>query len=307
MKTAALIVAAGLSSRMGDFKPMLNVGSISISQRIVATFRQAGIDQIVMITGHMAETLEHHLSGNGIIFLRNEAYASTQMYDSACIGISWLKGKCDRLLFTPVDIPLFTADTVRALLQTEAELAFPVSGGTSGHPVMIGASLFDAILQDSGEGGLKGSFSRCGTDPVLVDVPDRGILHDADTPEDYQSLLDYHNRQLVRPVISVSLSREKTFFDERTALLLRLIDETGSVRTACQRMQMSYSSGWNVIRALESQTHAELTVRSQGGATGGKSRLTAQGRQLLAAYERYAADVRRYADSRFAAFFSDIF
>ena len=40
MQTAALIVAAGMSSRMGDFKPMLNIGSISIAQRVVATFQQ---------------------------------------------------------------------------------------------------------------------------------------------------------------------------------------------------------------------------------------------------------------------------
>ena len=42
MTTAALITAAGMSSRMGDFKPMLNVGSISIAQRVVATFQQEG-------------------------------------------------------------------------------------------------------------------------------------------------------------------------------------------------------------------------------------------------------------------------
>ena len=43
MQTAALIVAAGMSSRMGDFKPMLSIGSISVAQRVVATFQQAGI------------------------------------------------------------------------------------------------------------------------------------------------------------------------------------------------------------------------------------------------------------------------
>ena len=40
MTNAALIVAAGMSSRMGDFKPMLNIGSISIAQRVVATLRR---------------------------------------------------------------------------------------------------------------------------------------------------------------------------------------------------------------------------------------------------------------------------
>lgn len=64
MQTAALIVAAGMSSRMGDFKPMLSIGSITIAQRVVATFHQAGIQKIVMVTGFHAVTLERHLSGS---------------------------------------------------------------------------------------------------------------------------------------------------------------------------------------------------------------------------------------------------
>ena len=71
MRYGALIVAAGMSSRMGSFKPMLNIGSISVAQRVVATFHQAGISKIVMVTGFNATTLERHLSGNNIIFLRN--------------------------------------------------------------------------------------------------------------------------------------------------------------------------------------------------------------------------------------------
>ena len=119
MTTAALITAAGMSSRMGDFKPMLNVGSISIAQRVVATFQQAGVEKIVMVTGYNAVMLERHLAGNGIVFLRNEAYETTQMFESVCIGLRYLKNKCDRVLFTPVDIPLFTADTVQKLLESD--------------------------------------------------------------------------------------------------------------------------------------------------------------------------------------------
>ena len=57
MQIGAVIVAAGMSSRMGDFKPMLNIGSISIAQRVVATFHQAGVSKIVMVTGYNAVML----------------------------------------------------------------------------------------------------------------------------------------------------------------------------------------------------------------------------------------------------------
>ena len=265
MSSAALIVAAGMSSRMVDFKPMLNIGSISIAQRVVATFQQAGVDKIVMITGYNAALLERHLAGNGIVFLRNENYEHTQMFESARIGLAYLRDKCDCVLFTPVDIPLFTAATVEALLASGAKLACPVCEGVAGHPTLIASELIDGILHDGGEDGLRGALQRCPVEMSSVPVSDRGILHDADTPEDYRALLAYHNEQLVRPVLSVSLSREKVFFDARTAMLLRLVEETASVRTACQRMQMSYSSGWNVIRRLESQLSRTLILRSQGG------------------------------------------
>lgn len=305
MQTGALIVAAGMSSRMGDFKPMLNIGSISIAQRIVATLHQAGVDKIVVVTGYNAQQLERHLSGSGLIFLRNEQYASTQMFDSAKIGLSYLRDKCERILFTPVDIPLFTALTVAKLLESEAPLACPVCEGKTGHPLLISAALVDTLLSDSGEGGLQGAIARCGVPVTQVPVEDRGILHDADTPDDYKALLAYHNEQLIRPEISVSLSREKPFFGEKTAMLLSLVEETGSVRRACERMQISYSGGWNIIRALESQLHFPLLERSQGGASGGESRLTERGKRLLSCYERYTQVLREQAKALFADYFGD--
>ena len=307
MTTAALIVAAGMSSRMGDFKPLLNIGSISIAQRVVATFQQAGVEKIVMVTGYNAVMLERHLAGNGVVFLRNEKYETTQMFDSVCIGLSYLRDKCGRVLFTPVDIPLFTADTVHRLLETDAPLACPAVDGETGHPTLIGASLFDRILSDSGDQGLRGALNRCGAEPTLIPVEDRGILHDADTPEDYKALLRYHNEQLVRPVLNVELAREKVFFDSRTAMLLRLINETRSVRQACQRIQMSYSSGWNVIRTLEGQLNRTLILRSQGGAGGGNSSLTDDGKLLLDRYDAYVDALREKAGELFASYFGGLF
>ena len=303
MQIGAVIVAAGMSSRMGDFKPMLNIGSISIAQRIVATFHQAGVSRIAVVTGYNAQQLERHLSNSGLVFLRNEAYATTQMFDSAKIGLQYLRDKCGRILFTPVDIPLFTAATVTALLQSEAKLACPVCEGQQGHPILIDASLVDTILADSGEGGLKGAIRRCGTELTEIPVDDPGILHDADTPEDYRALLQLHNQQLIRPVVNVALAKEKPFFDDKIAMLLALVDETASVRTACQRMQISYSTGWNIIRTLESQFSRTLIERSQGGAGGGQSRLTDEGRALIRAFEAYKEELRRTANALFDRYF----
>ena len=307
MKTGAVIVAAGMSSRMGDFKPMLNIGSISIAQRVIATLQQCGVDRIVVITGYQAAVLERHLANKGVVFLRNENYETTQMFDSAKIGLAYLKDKCDRILFTPVDIPLFTAATVNKLLRSGEILVCPECEGKIGHPILIYSSLVQQILEHDGEGGLKGAINKLDVPMVQLHVDDPGVLHDADTPADYESLLRYHNMQLVRPVVSMALAKEISFFDEKMLMLLQLVEETRSVRNACQRMQISYSTGWNMIHTLESQLSVPLIVRIQGGANGGQSILTKQGKQLISQYQGFLNELRDYADFLYNKYFSGVF
>jgi molybdate transport repressor ModE-like protein len=136
---------------------------------------------------------------------------------------------------------------------------------------------------------------------------DEIYLYDADTPADYAELLSYHNAHLMRPELSVSLAREKSFFDEKTAMLLELVDETSSVRLACQRMQISYSTGWNIIRTMESQFSRTLIERSQGGAGGGMSNLTEDGKLLLERFEAYSEALREQAGALFDQYFEGLF
>ena len=307
MQIGALIAAAGMSRRMGEFKPMLSIGSISVAQRVVATLSQAGVSKIVMVTGYNATMLERHLSGNGIIFLRNENHETTQMFDSVKIGLRYLRDKCDKVLFTPVDVPLFTAKTVKAILGSGAMLAAPMCQGKQGHPILIANELIGEILADCGEMGLKGAMDRCSVPLVRVEVEDPGTIHDADTPEDLSALVGYHDSQLVRPVVNVSLTREKPFFDSKIAMLLMLIDETKSVRAAGQRMQLSYSSCWNIIRTLESQLDHPLIERSQGGAGGSTSVLTDRGRELLERYTAYEQALKDRAGELYTQYFGVLF
>jgi len=305
MTYGALIVAAGMSSRMGDYKPMMEIGSISVAQRVVSTFRQANIDKIVVVTGFNAQKLEHHLSGNGIVFLRNENYETTQMFDSAKIGLEYLKDKVDRIFFTPVDIPLFTVATIQSLMKADGDVVRPKCGKEYGHPILISADSLSSILSYSGNNGLKGAIENCGLIKEIR-VSDEGTLHDADTQEDFSRLLEYHNRQLFHPEIKVSLSREKDFFNEDMALLLSLVDETGSVRESCSRMQISYSSGWGIINTLESQLSTPLIQRNQGGGKGGRSCLTEYGKEFLNKYYAYQKELKNVSQKLFNKYFSDI-
>ena len=91
--------------------------------------------------------------------------------------------------------------------------------------------------------------------------------------------------------------------DSRVATLQALTDETSSVRQACQRMQLSYSSGWTAINLLERALGCQIVERTQGGSKGGRSRLTEQGRELLDNYERYVRSLSDMAADMFKEIF----
>ena len=86
-----------------------------------------------------------------------------------------------------------------------------------------------------------------------------------------------------------------------------LIDETKSVRAAGQRMQLSYSSCWNIIRTLQSQLSYCLIDRSQGGAGGSTSDLTQRGRELLERYNAYEKQLKDQANALYGQYFGGLF
>ena len=307
MQTGAVIIASDPASDAAHFKPLWNVGSISVAKRVIATLRQAGVEKIVMVTGYHAAALERHLANLGIIFLRNQDFAIGRTMDSIGIGLQYLSGKCDQIILIPADVPFFSASTVRALADSGFDLACPVYQGRCGHPMLVRAGLIERLLAEQDASDLRSAAARMSIPIQEVPVDDPGILMDVASTEDIDAFLQDHNRQLTRPQISVALAREVTFFDEKIAMLLDLVDETSSVRTACQRMQISYSTGWNIIRILESQLACSLVVRSQGGTNGGQSVLTEYGKQLLEQYRGFREELQKNVDNLYKKYFGDVF
>lgn len=197
ISTSALIVAAGLSSRMKRFKPLLPLGEKTIIERVVRTLKDAGIENIVLVTGYQADEIEHLLADQNITFIRNGQYADTQMFESVKIGMHALAGKCGRFFFLPGDIPLFRPHTLTVLLDvmknSNADVVSPVYSGKRGHPALVSQGMIQKILDYSGGAGLKGALASLECTKVDVSVPDPGILMDADTPEDYLNLLHYQS------------------------------------------------------------------------------------------------------------------
>lgn len=301
----AVIVAAGMSTRMGEFKPLMKIGNMTIIERIISTLKAAEIDHIVIVTGNQGKILEDYLKNQGMTFLRNDDYASTQMIDSAKIGFEYLKNQCEKIIFTPVDIPLYTSQTVKKLLMSKADVAFPVYNGKKGHPLFLNQAILPTILNYQGDNGLKGALALIGN-KEFIEVDDQGILYDADTKQDYENLLRVHNHQLYRPDVKVSLRMEDIFMDEQTAQLLYLIDIMGSIRDACLKMNISYSKGIKMINILEQQTQYQLVVRKVGGAQGGYTYLTDQGHEFLRQYRKYEKELNEKAQELFDIYFKNI-
>lgn len=191
----AVVLAAGRSSRMGAFKPMLPLDGDSIARRVVRTLKKGGAERIVVVTGRDARDMEAHLEGLDVRFVHNALYQQTQMLDSVKLGIAPLLGCCGRILITPVDAPLFAPETVERLLAQEGEIVIPVYGGRDGHPVCVGKSVGEEILCYDGEGGLRGALQGVAFPAARLEVADAGILTDVDTPEDYRAVL----RRLAQP------------------------------------------------------------------------------------------------------------
>ena len=307
---AGLILAAGVSSRMGAFKPMLLVDGQTMIRRVTDMMRRAEASPIVVVTGYQGEALEAHLAGLGLSFVRNERYYETQMLDSLVLGLEQLPSQTGRVLASPADIPLVERSTVEALLAAEGDFVRPLYQGAPGHPVVLSHSILPALRAYSGEGGLKGAVETLGISVIDVPVEDQGTALDSDTRNEYAALLKYRRQQTNRPQplqpdIQVRLQAETAFFDMRCAQFLELIQTTGSMLSACQCMHMSYSKGWTMINEMERQLGCPVLIRSQGGSNGGGSSLTEQGTALLRAYRAMQEDIMAYSQSAFRRCFQD--
>lgn len=84
--------------------------------------------------------------------------------------------------------------------------------------------------------------------------------------------------------IKLTLCREERFFGPGICELLEKIDQTGSIQAAAKEMNMSYTKAWRILNRAEREMNCRLTIRQNGGRSGGSSSLTQEGREAAAAF-----------------------
>jgi len=194
-KISGIIVAAGYSSRMGVFKPLLPLGEKTVIETAVNSLRQGGIQDIRVVTGYQGEKIHAVLAGFTGQVLDNPLYPEG-MFSSILAGIRSVEPDAEAFLLLPGDNPLIRRHSIKEILKvyrkTGAAVVYPVFNGKRGHPPLISAKCFPAILQSDGAGGLRAVLDRFEADSAEAEVVDEGILMDIDTIDDYRKLTEYH-------------------------------------------------------------------------------------------------------------------
>ena len=307
MKTGALIIADGHGEAQGDFRPLLPAGDSTVIRRIIITLKQAGAEPLVVVTGRRGDELEKHIAGLGAICLRNEKYENAQMFDGICTGLAYIRNLCGRVFVLPAKFPMFLQATLRRMMETDDPVVCPVQGGRRGHPVLLSASVMDCILDYRGEGGLRGALAQKELEGMIreLEVEDEGIILAVDKREDCAHPLVEEGRISVYPRVELSLGRNEEFFSPFMAQFLSLIDYTGSIQTACRQLHISYTKGWNLIKAAEGQMGFPVLETQSGGAKGGGSRLTPRSRDFVGRYLAMEQALNRDGERLFAEYFPE--
>jgi molybdate transport system regulatory protein len=98
----------------------------------------------------------------------------------------------------------------------------------------------------------------------------------------------------------------KVVLSDWRAELLRAIDETGSLSAAARRAGVPYRTAWYKLREVEEQLGIALVETESGGASGGGSRLTTAGREVIERFERVARGVEELVRERFEEEFGEV-
>jgi molybdenum cofactor cytidylyltransferase len=189
LKTA-LVLAAGLSRRMGRFKLTLPWGEHTVVGEVVATLEAAGLAKIVVVTGNGADEVSAALAATSARCVHNAGYATGEMLGSIQTGLAAMGPAVQAALLCLGDQPQMEADTVRAVLAAGdvacwGKIVIPSYRMRAGHPILLPRWLWPEILACQGTLRDVMAAHRDQTEYLTVQTP--SILADLDTPEDYKT------------------------------------------------------------------------------------------------------------------------
>jgi len=213
LKPAAILLAAGFSTRMRAFKPLLPLTKdLTPLRALCAMYTELGIP-VLVVSGHRADEVEEEAARLQARTVRNP-HPETGMFSSVLAGLSALPAKCTHVFVHPVDMPMTRPLTplflLRAAGKEPARTYVPSFQGRMGHPPLLSGAAIEHIRTWPGENGLRGAMDNLPPPlaPCPLPVPDRFCLLDMDTPENLDSIRAlWPQRGYLTPIEALELLR----------------------------------------------------------------------------------------------------
>lgn len=185
-RIAAVVLAAGLSSRMGSNKLLSDLNGQALIEATINRLSKAGIDEIIVVTGHQAAEVQTVLKNHKLRFVHNDDFAQG-LSTSVRAGIAAAR-EFDAAFICLGDMPLIEAGDLNKMIAAfnaveGRSLVAPVLGRKLGNPVLWGQEHFVDLMALTGDRGARSLIESRRDQIVEIAVTHDGILLDADTPE----------------------------------------------------------------------------------------------------------------------------
>ncbi len=194
-----MVLAAGMSRRMGKSKPLLPLGDQVLIRRVVRNLVESTcVGGIVVVTGHLSDDVAAAVADLDVSVARNPDYDAGGMLSSIQTGIRAAPSTVEAVLVVLGDQPLIRPDTIRRIVQAWSEtcpqLVVPAFEGKRGHPILISRTCLAEVLAMQPDETLKNFVTRHQNDCFELPIDDSGTTTDIDTPEDYEYALAQQKR-----------------------------------------------------------------------------------------------------------------
>lgn len=191
-RISAVVLAAGLSSRMGRSKMILPWGKTTVIGQVVSVLQEGQVGEIVVVTGGERQAVEAALSGQPVRSVYNPEFSNGKMLVSLKVGLADLSDQVEAALVVLGDQPAIQESVVQAMVERYWEqkpcLMVPSYQMHRGHPWLICRALWGEILSmDSETFTMRDFLIRHANEISYLDVDTATILQDLDTPQDYEN------------------------------------------------------------------------------------------------------------------------
>ncbi len=190
-RIGAIVLAAGLSTRMGFPKVLMPWGSRSIVSHIVATLLTSSIDPVFVVAGGVFQEIESELTGEKVCrVVYNPHYQNGEMIVSLKTGLRLLAEDVHAVFVVLGDQPQIETNIVIQIAEeyrrNQHKIIIPSHQMKRGHPWLLSRDLFEDMLSAPDDQKLN-EFHKSHTNDIFhLPVDSACILQDLDTPEDYE-------------------------------------------------------------------------------------------------------------------------